>query len=689
MRRPSQTTSVLAALVASLLAVVGAVATGNLPESWKSWLPYVAWPGVALLIVAGARIEVRRGRPGEANAEGVELAEVASELAEVVEAQWRREEEHRRVRDPLALPVRWHTVGEELVDHWANIRCAPAGLDADPLELAGELAQIVSVYRRVPSGRLLVLGKTGSGKTILAVRFVVDFLAARAGADEPVPVVFRMGSWNPALVSFRDWLADQLIRDHPGLAAPSRIGPTLAHALIATDRILAVLDGFDEIAEDLRRPALLALNATSVRLLMTSRREEYAAAVADIDVLAGAAAIELDDVTPADLAGYLPRTRRATVGDHATGWQPVLAELQEHSSSPQARNLLAVLSTPLMVALAREIYRDVRHSRPAELLDASRFTSVQAIETHLLDAFIANVYRDQPAVATDRTRRWAAHDAQRWLHFIATHMRRRGTSDLAWWTLAEAVPRTTRTLVIGLISTLAAGAGVWLASLVADQQAVWLLAGGIAGLTAGLVTRLATEDAGQAGTGQRQRRTPRVALGLAVAATLGGAGWFISRAAGGLAGRPAAAFLVGLTIGLTAGFTYNIVAETPQPTKTRFGLQRRLRHVLGRLTISLGLGLALGLLASLFVGLPIGLALGIGLGLIDTLTNAFDVPIEIGSNCSPTELLAADRKYTLTQSLVFGLGIALIGILGGGLVFGRADGLAIGIIIGLFSGLSA
>jgi hypothetical protein len=95
----------------------------------------------------------------------------------------------------------------------------------------------------------------------------------------------------------------------------------------------------------------------------------------------------------------------------------------------------------------------------------------------------------------------------------------------------------------------------------------------------------------------------------------------------------------------------------------------------------------LGSFASLFLSLPIGLALGVGLGLIDALTNAFDVPIEIGTSSSPAELLAADRRYTLAQSLVFGLGNTLFGIFGGSLIFGQADGLAIGLAAGVFNGL--
>jgi hypothetical protein len=96
---------------------------------------------------------------------GAELDEMADQLAQSVRTQWRREEERRRVNDPFPLPVRWHLAPESLMDHWPNIHHAPPGKNPGPLALTGQLDQIVEVYRRIPSGRLVVLGrKGGTGK---------------------------------------------------------------------------------------------------------------------------------------------------------------------------------------------------------------------------------------------------------------------------------------------------------------------------------------------------------------------------------------------------------------------------------------------------------------------------------------------------------------------------------------------
>jgi hypothetical protein len=371
------------------------------------------------------------------------LGELADQLADAVLAQWVREEESRGLHDPAPLQVRWTNADESVVDHWANILGSPRGVHPDPLDLAGELDEITDTYRRLPRGRLVVLGGAGSGKTVLAIRFTLSMLGSRSTADR-VPVIFNLATWHPPTTDFRDWLAAQLADNYPALAARGPNGSTLAADLVGGDRILPVLDGFDEIADGLHRLALKSLNASGLPMLLTSRVEEYASAPKN--VLGRAAAIDVTPLAVTDLAEYLPSTtHRHSLVDGRPGslWAPVLTRLAERPPSRAAANLAEALSTPLMVGLARAIYSDSPDHDPAELLNGDRFGTTAAIEQHLLQGYVPALYENT------RTRRFDAARAERWLGFLADHLQRTESRDLAWWRVCSAIPRHTRATVIG------------------------------------------------------------------------------------------------------------------------------------------------------------------------------------------------------------------------------------------------
>ncbi|WP_156094148.1 NACHT domain-containing protein [Lentzea aerocolonigenes] len=371
---------------------------------------------------------------------------MADRLRETVTTQWRFEEERRRLHDPFPLTLRWKNACESLIDHWSNIRRLPSGKAGGALNLAGELGKISEIYRRVPSGRLVVLGAAGSGKSVLLLNLVLDLLTCRR-VTEPVPVMFNLISWNPGTTSFRGWLVDQLVRDHPWLCKTGIRTENLAAELVDRRKILPVLDGFDEMAAGLHAAALEALNRNQMPLVLASRRDEFAATVRSADVLSAAAAIEMSELKPSDVAAYLPRTaaqRSAPAG--GSDWDAVLTELREHPTDEAAENLAAVLSTPLMVGLARTIYSDAPDKNPKELLDTDVFRSPEAVRTHLLDAFLPAAFRQPPRRRSAGARiagRYTADDAKRWL----THLAGSRHQEIAWWRLSNGVAPVTATVL--------------------------------------------------------------------------------------------------------------------------------------------------------------------------------------------------------------------------------------------------
>ncbi|MFJ8622371.1 helix-turn-helix domain-containing protein [Kitasatospora sp. NPDC093550] len=596
---------------------------------------------------AGRATPPARPRPGAAGRNGG-LTDAADELAREIRRRWRREEEQRRVLDPFPLPVRWQDAPPGLTDHEANVQRLEPGAVPGVVDLSGDLRNAAEVYRRISSGRLVVLGRAGSGKSVLAIRFVLDLLSERGDLD-PVPVIFTLGEWDPTAASLRDWLTSRLLRDHPHLARRVPSGGTLAAALVDADLVLPVLDGFDEIAEGLRCAALDALNAASLPLVLTSRRPEFAEAVdAAGTPLVWAAAIELTDLTVEDLADYLPRTvrthGRATGGtdagpggasagaDGPTGvWDAVLAELRSARTAAGA-HLAKVLSTPLMVILARTMYSDSRDAAPGELLDDRRFPTEHALEEHLLAGFVPTLYRRRaperavgggPAGGADRD----PEHARRWLGFLAHHLVRldRDRHDLAWWRLADSLRLSTRTALVVLVSALCVAGAEWSAGLFLAEfgMAETLLQGALMGVVAGVA--FGSVYAFMAGVGGMVFEPTRVRLR-----------W---PRANGTAGR----------------------------RSIRTFVDRFVTVLLGGVILGTGCASALTLERAVFFGAPLadwsavrvtlvnmpvfGLVFGLAGGLVFAFLAVFESPLDVASAATPTSLLALNRA-TVTRQVV-------------------------------------
>ncbi|KPI11234.1 transcriptional regulator, XRE family [Actinobacteria bacterium OV450] len=621
------------------------------------------------------------------------LTEVAESLALDVYSRCIREEEQRRIHDPFPLPVRWRPAPEDLLDHRDDVRGTPPGSVCASPSLDGTLADIADVYRRIRSGRLVVLGRAGSGKTVLILRFVVDFLGKRADG-EPVPVVFSIGSWDPTATALRDWLIGRLLRDHPNLGAPAPGGSSLAAALVDSGWILPVLDGFDEIATGLLGLALRELNASSLPLLLTSRTEQFADAVAS-EVLRRTAGIELVDLSTEDLVHYLPRTARPTApadpdGRAPTAWDPVLDRLRTEPDRPAAARLAAVLSTPLMVLLARTVYSDSPAQDPAQLLDAVRFPTAESIEEHLLAGFVPTVYRRRPPAAAGARRRlrparsWDPHRARRYLGYLARHLDRPGRcerQDLAWWQLRDSLPLSARVLAVVLACSLVTALADWLVfparNLAAGRSATFALGTGLldallfgpaVGLAFGLVHGLMSVFR------IRVFEPSRVRMRLA------GRG---RRAVGRSARRCAALCSAGLLGGFVTGVGCGLAFTAG-------------RQLTGGRTALNSLVIEVTLANSLAYGLTFALAGGLVLG----LAAALETPIDVGSAATPTDLLAINRSIVVRQALFLVPVLTLVIAFGGRLVTGllqgvvgplvwpMADGLAVGAVGGLAGALS-
>ncbi|QXE33316.1 NACHT domain-containing protein [Streptomyces sp. GMY02] len=415
------------------------------------------------------RLEALRKGPAELSDEDLDRA--TARLGTALGRRYESEELASRTNKPVPLPVRWTAARASLTSEHAR--------SAD-----GQFENVANFFEGLPRRRLVMLGGPGAGKSVIALSLARTLLDRRAaGSKAPVPVLLPLASWASDKVGLWSWAAERIADEHPAIGASPGQRKAVVRELLRSGRLLPVLDGFDELPTARQAGALRELGESlgpAARLVLTSRTAAYAAAVEETDgVLPSTTVVELKPLTFASVAAYLPRTTRARSLDAAgrgiTKWDPVLDRMRAPDADPAARRLREVLSTPLMVALARTGYSDTP-ADPQDLLDEEMFASRAAIERHLLDRFLSAVYRRPGADGDPTGHGWSEDRALVWLGFLAGALRRGRVQDLAWWQLDELVPRTVRAL--GTVVPLAAAA--LMVRQIGFGQPLWLLYAAIA-----------------------------------------------------------------------------------------------------------------------------------------------------------------------------------------------------------------
>jgi hypothetical protein len=324
-----------------------------------------------------------------------------------------------------------------------------------------------------------------------------------------------------------------------------------------------------------------------------------------------------------------------------------------------------VLSTPLMVLLARTEYSDTPGQDPVVLLDTARFPTPEALEEHLLAGFVPAVYRRRPpaaprAGAPRRHRAWDPERAQHYLGYLAGHLDRPGQTDhqdLAWWRLGSSLRASSRILAVVLACTVVTAVSDWLVFSPVDA---------FAGHSASFVLHAAVLEALLYGP----------AVGLAFGLVYGimvvfGATVFEpsrlrlrmpgrSRRAGG---APAARrFRKWFSAGLLAGFMVGLGYGS--------GLTIGQEMLYGTIRVN-GLVIENTSINMFVFGMIFGLSAGLALG----FTAALETPLDLSSAATPANLLAVNRTTVIRQALVLAPMLTLTIALGGMLITELFQGL--------------
>jgi hypothetical protein len=596
----------------------------NRPADWI--------PGLALAVI-GLTIPRWTTRTASPTLDSVEqhLDSIIDRLAATIAQQERVDLPRSRLDQRLCL--QWSAAPGAVMDDLSNIRVRGHGRPPrEKSALDGHWESMVEYVRRLP--RLVFLGGSGSGKTVLAHYLTREWLEARK-PGEPVPVVLPLASWDPSGPGPYEWISLELSRSrkifrtatasslgqalHDLDDAGSRMeklpaGARVAYELLDRQRILPVLDGLDEIPERLRPMAISRLNEDlpeAGRLVLTSRPGEYQQAVTGPTrdalgelagaVLQGAAVVTLEAPAATEVVRYL------TSGEPEQKWARLVADLTERPGGEMAE----ALSTPLMVWLARTVYarrpRGPDGTTADSLVDMARTGGAADIKRHLLEQFIPAVYADT---------RWSSKAAG-WLAFLASHLEdsERRRDGIAWWLLGRAAKRP-----VGII----------------------------VGLAMGLLTALAIAP----GMSHLVGELPAIVTGL----------------------------VIGVVFGVLCGRS-----ELP-PTDVEIQVRERFRA-------SLRGGLAVTALAGPIVGgathsIRLGIVGGLTFGALLAFAYMHTAKVDTERAVSPLSLLERDRAFVGTYVLVYGISTGFTGWLVYGPMFGLLFGPAAALVGGLVNGIT-
>jgi eukaryotic-like serine/threonine-protein kinase len=486
---------------------------------------------------------------------------------------------------PEAVPDRWGAVVQEL-DHSAEM-LAPG-------------TSIQDVFEKL-DGELLILGEPGSGKTMTMLALVRGLLdAAEKDESLPIPVVFPLAPWAKKRLPLAGWLIDELNQRYD-------VPRPLGQKWVRDTRILPLLDGLDEVAEEHRAACVGAINAfrddqsnSLLSLVVTCRLVDYDALPTQLR-LRGAVVVQ--PLRPAQIEAYLESAGQGLVG--------VYAALQADAT------LRELASSPLLLSTMALTYR----SGGAESLP----TSGSIVERR---AQMFGTYVDEMFARRSAATRYTKEQSRHWLRWLANALTRESQTVLYVERLQPEwlVTRSGKIMYV-----------------VVDRLVLGLLLGGLEGLIAGTILHpawalgFASVVAIAVCLAGRRTEGNRSAWRVVSAFLLGGlaTGGLTTLVVGLVTGLNPETLLNGALLGAVVGAPITGLAGGPWVGPRRihlvervaWSLQRALRSAAGSLSVVVFLALILVLSALSALGqsqdaIKIGLLVAIALGAPPALVTA-------------------------------------------------------------------
>lgn len=240
---------------------------------------------------------------------------------------------------------------------------------------------------------LLILGEPGSGKTTTMLEIARELIArAEQDPQAPIPVVFNLSSWVYEKWKLVDWLIKEF---ETGIY---KIPKITSKNWIENQQLLFLLDGLDEVREDLRESCVQVINQFSQKygrteIIVCSRINAYKSLS---QYLRFQSSLLLRPLKPEQIENYLNQAKEKLYGvEIAMQTDPVLRKLAQ---------------TPLMLSIMALAYQDV---------PASEFSvmNLEERQQHLWDKYIDRMFERKQS-----DRPYSKNLTLHWLKFLAQRM---------------------------------------------------------------------------------------------------------------------------------------------------------------------------------------------------------------------------------------------------------------------------
>ncbi|MGI0490259.1 NACHT domain-containing protein [Alkalinema pantanalense CENA528] len=220
-----------------------------------------------------------------------------------------------------------------------------------PAVAIANVRTLFDVFNQVDiDGKLLILGKPGSGKTTEILKFAAELIdRAEADATAALPVILELSSWRDEGTPIAHWMIGQLKKQY-------NVPLPVAQQWLQDEQLVLLLDGLNELGLVQQVKCIRAINqflaeTAYPHFIVCCREEEYQAGEAKLSRLNGA--IYLQPLTDTQIYQYLQQVNRISLWDNI-----------QHSGE-----LMELARIPLLLTMMVAVYQGRTIRKPQELFD--------------------------------------------------------------------------------------------------------------------------------------------------------------------------------------------------------------------------------------------------------------------------------------------------------------------------------